>query len=72
MARGVHHEAHRDHEGFWGRITRAGVGHGMTRKITERGGRGWRALQVSRQDAKFAKGLARGGLTRSCEGTKVF
>jgi len=25
VARGVHHEAHRDHEGFWGRVVRAGV-----------------------------------------------
>ena len=25
VARGVHHEAHRDHDGFWGRMVRAGV-----------------------------------------------
>ena len=32
---------------------------------------GWRA-GVSRQDAKFAKGLARGGVTRSREGHGVW
>ncbi len=35
------------------------------------GGRKRRASGVSRKGAKFAKGMARGGLTRSREGTKV-
>jgi hypothetical protein len=37
----------------------------MTRKITEKGWRGWRALGVSRKGAKFAKGMARGGGPRN-------